>query len=188
VMSNPKMFRYEWAWDKVNKYTNYLNAKRQPLRRHENILVFGAATCVYNPQMVTGKPYISRRSKVQSTPSYGKTRGTDYGRAVDEQHPCSVLQIPSGETSDVYHPNQKPLELMRYLVRTYTVPADTVLDFTAGSFSTGVACVLEGRNFIGIEQSAEYCAIGEARMKRASGQWAEVPRLNRRQIETPLFP
>lgn len=89
--------------------------------------------------------------------------------------------------SDPLHPCQKPLWLMRELITASTNVGDTILDPFAGSFTTGVACAIEGRNFIGIEQSADYCAIGEARIKRAQGVAVDVPRFNRREIDTPLF-
>lgn len=85
------------------------------------------------------------------------------------------------------HPCEKPVWLMREIVTASTNPGDTILDPFAGSFTTGVAALAEGRNFIGIEQSEDYCRVGEARLKRASGEWAEIPKVNRRQIDTPLF-
>jgi hypothetical protein len=91
----------------------------------------------------------------------------------------------NGDTE--FHPCQKPLELMRWLVRLVSEPGDTIVDPFAGSFTTGVACAIEGRNFIGIEQSEEYCRIGEAWMKRASGEWAEMPKVKRRLADTPLL-
>jgi hypothetical protein len=182
VMSNPKMFRCEWTWAKSNG-GGFLNANRYPLKRHENIVAFSREASLYNPQMDTGEPYACRRAAAGETTQDQSVAGwvtvSDGSR-----YPTTVLDF-SNETG--LHPTQKPVELMRYLVRTYTNPGDTVLDFTAGSFTTGVACIIEGRNFIGIEQDEHYCAIGEARMKRASGIPADIPRLNRRQIETPLF-
>lgn len=97
------------------------------------------------------------------------------------------IVINRGGNSPRNHTTEKPVDLMRELIRLFSNPGDTIIDPYAGSFTTGVACVIEGRNFIGIEQSSDYCRIGEARMKRASGEWAEIPRLNRPQIETPLF-
>ena len=94
--------------------------------------------------------------------------------------------IPTWEYK--HHKNEKPVALMRRLIRFLTDPGDLVVDPFAGSFSTGVACVVEGRDFIGIEQSAYYCAIGEARMKRAQGIPADIPRPIKRHMETPLFP
>lgn len=187
VMSNPKMFRYSWTWDKVNRITGFLDSKRRPLRVSEDLCVFYGAQPTYNPQMVEGEPYDSS-SGFSTTQNYGTFERV---RTVCDglRYPQDILRIEADNrgAEGRVHPTQKPVELLRYLVRTYTNPGDTVLDFTAGSFSTGVACVIEGRNFIGIEQSADYCRIGEARMKRASGEWAEIPRLNRKPIDMPLF-
>ena len=97
------------------------------------------------------------------------------------------IVINRGGNNPRNHTTEKPVELMRDLIRLFSNPGDTILDAYAGSFTTGVACVIEGRNFIGIERDAHYCEVGEARIKRAQGIPAEVPRLNRRLIETPLF-
>jgi hypothetical protein len=183
VMSNPKMFRCEWTWAKSNG-GGFLNANRYPLKRHENVLVFSQEATTYSPQMSDGEPYACRSSSAGETTQDQSVAG--WVTVSDGQrYPTTVLDF-SNETG--LHPTQKPVELMRYLVRTYTNEGDTVLDFAAGSFTTGVACVIEKRNFIGIEQDESYCRIGEARLKRASGEWAEIPRLNRKPFApAPLF-
>lgn len=189
ICSNLPWFKWEDIWRK-SAPTGHLNCNVMPLRQHENILVFGEGAVTFNPQM-------GRRSKAATPQRYAPS--ACYGKyglnaertaPADEAFPRSVIDFNTAyhDCEAGLHPNQKPVELMRYLVRTYTNPGDTVLDFTAGSFSTGVACVIERRNFIGIERSEEYCAIGEARMKRASGEWVAIPTLNRKpQRDAPLF-
>jgi site-specific DNA-methyltransferase (adenine-specific) len=185
VMSNPQMFKYAWVWRK-SQTTNFLNASKQPLRRVEDVCVFYAEQCTFNPQMARAAQRFVNRSGGYSSGDKGyrahaAISSSNNGLA----YPFSDIEVAS-ETG--LHPTQKPVELMRYLVRTYTNEGDTVLDFAAGSFSTGVACVIERRNFIGIEQSADYCRVGEARLKRASGIPCDMPRLNRKpETERPLF-
>jgi hypothetical protein len=198
VMSNPTMFRYELIWEKVRP-TGFLDANRKPLKAHDNVLVFYAEQPTYNPQMTRGATHKrgSRREHDSQAGAYGSHADRELSYS-NEYYPRSVVPYSVDPEMTVtraqrpnklpIHPTQKPVELMRYLIRTYTNEGDTVLDFTAGSFSTGVACVIERRNFIGIEQSEEYCAIGEARMKRASGEWAEIPRRHRKPEQpAPLF-
>jgi site-specific DNA-methyltransferase (adenine-specific) len=187
VMSNPQMFRCEWIWDKVNKHTNFFNANRAPMRRHENVLVFSQDSCVYNPQKEQCVPYLSRRYSTKTYPQYGTQNGADAGRLVTEKSPHTLLSFEGNFTTDNFHPTQKPVELMRYLVRTYSNEGDTILDFTCGSGSTGVASVIENRNFIGIEKDEHYAEVARARIKRASGEWAEIPRKGKADRPAPLF-
>lgn len=197
VMSNPQMFGYELIWEKLRP-VGFLDAKKRPLRAHDNMLVFYSEPPTYNPQMIRGAMH-----KRDSKQEYSHQAGV-YGAHAksslthsDEYYPRSVIPCSIDPEMTVtraqrpnklpIHPTQKPVELMRWLVRTYTNEGDAVLDFTAGHFSTGVACVIERRDFIGIEVDADKCAVGEARMKRAQGIPADTPRLNKRQIDTPLF-
>lgn len=166
VMSNPKMFRYEWIWDKVNKYTGFMNAKIRPLKKHENILIFTAGRNTYNPQKKKVTPYKSRRSKTKDSDTQG-TNAVDYGRMVSEKNPDSILQFEGNITNGCLHPTQKPVALFEYLIRTYTNEGDTVMDNCAGSGTTGVACINAGRDFILIEKDAGYFAIIEKRIAEA---------------------
>jgi site-specific DNA-methyltransferase (adenine-specific) len=184
VMSNPQMFGYEIIWDKVNRFTGYLDAYRKPLRRHESILVFYDSGPIYNPQMGEGKPYIARRSG-EPTSVYGNYIPVD-GFNNGERFPTSLIS-EKADLKDNVHVNQKPVELLRYLVRTYTNEGDSVLDFTCGSGTTGVACVIERRNFIGIEQDAHYCEVSAARIKRAQGVACDIPKRVKQYAPTPLF-
>lgn len=166
VMSNLPWFRYEWVWDKVN-VTGFLNVKRCPLKRHENIVVFSAGRSRYNP-ILSGK----------ATRSFGKLRtGVSRTGVYDEfgdvfrqgvGYPQSIIrfQVPTNITDVDFglHPTQKPVALYEYLVCTYTNEGDIVLDFCLGSGTTAVATKRLGRHFIGIELSPEYCQIAERRL------------------------
>ena len=169
VMSQDKLFRYSLVWDKVNKYTGSLNANRMPLRRHEDISVFYRSLPAFNKQMRVGKPYVATNTK-------GHGKHTQYGHEPDDRvtvngglhNPCSVIQINGDVKLEAgLHPTQKPVALMEYLIRTYTNEGETVLDFTMGSGSTGVACVNTNRNFIGIERDPTYFQIAKDRIEEA---------------------
>jgi len=163
VYHNMPMFKHDWAWRKP-KGTGHLNAKIMPMRDKEDILVFSQGKPLYIPQMTVGTPYKPKAGK-NHTSNYGKF---GYDRTPNEgtRYPKQILEFGVVETGTV-HPTQKPLPLLQYLVRTYTNKGDTVLDFTMGSGSTGVACLLEGRNFIGIEKDTEhgYFEIATNRMR-----------------------
>jgi len=170
VMSKLDWFKYEWVWDKVNRYTQFLDVKRKPLKRHDNIVVFYKEQCKYYPQMTSGMPYTSTRPKVRSPKVYGKYIPTDL---INDgyRYPHTILKI-KGKTKDSQesHPTQKPVALYEYLIRTYTDAGDTVLDMTMGSGTTGVACAQTGRNFIGIEIDETYFKIAEKRINKARQQ------------------
>lgn len=163
VCSNLQGFRYDWTWRKP-KGTGHLNAKKQPMRDKEDILVFYDEQPTYNPQFTAGLPYKDKSGKGQST-NYGadKRIGEDND---GKRYPKQVIEFGVVERGTV-HPTQKPVALMEYLIRTYTNPGQTVLDNTMGSGTTGVACVKTGRNFIGIERDPDYFAIAEKRIREA---------------------
>ena len=148
--------------------TGFLDAKKRPLKTVEDICVFFRETTTYNPQMEAGKPYVPSTS-ISSTENYGGQKA--HVREANEglRYPKNLLRIKDDEWrgADRGHPTQKPVSLMRYLVRTYTNPGDTVLDFTMGSGTTGVACVELGRKFVGIEKDPGYFAIARDRIRRA---------------------
>ena len=170
VMSNVAMFRHEWVWDKVNKYTGALQANKRRMRRHEDIIVFSIKPLnVYNKQFREGEPY-----SVKITGGHGEFNGNadiDKVRKVintGQHNPCSVLDIKADNKKEAgLHPTQKPVALMEYLIRTYTDERDTVLDFTMGSGTTGVACKNLGRKFIGIELDQGYFDIAVKRIGEA---------------------
>ena len=174
VMSNPKLFKYEWIWEKT-KTANFMHLKRQPGKRHESVLVFYKKQPAYNPQMRAGKPYIDKRkSRKQSKGTYGNinienTEITNTGT----RYPKSVILFSNGKSGKL-HPTQKPVELMEYLIKTYTNEGDTVLDNTMGSGTTGVACVNTNRNFIGIELDDEYFEIAKQRISEAQNKHEQI--------------
>jgi len=182
VMSKPEWFKYEWILEK-GRAANFLQAKAMPLMYHENIVIFSDGTInhlsaesdrmLYHPQMREGKSY-------QKTERHGGASGITATASIypgyvkinkGTRYPGSVLSFKSNNHGSL-HPTQKPVALLEYLVRTYTNPGDTVLDFTMGSGTTGVACVQTGRNFIGIEIDPAYYAIAE---KRIAGAQLQMP-------------
>ncbi len=163
VMSNVEMFAYEWVWVK-SKITGVLNAKKMPVRKHEQVLVFceTKTTATYNAQGLLPHGKVTKQGG--NSDNYGARSGDDY---VQEwtNWPRDVLEIASeGKT---VHPTQKPVALMEYLILTYTNPGEVVLDFTMGSGTTGVACMNTGRRFIGIERDEKYFDIAARRIMEA---------------------
>ena len=164
VMSNPKMFKYEWVWNKI-MVTNFAMAKKQPLRCVENILLFYSNQPTYNPQFnneKTKKPFgkiSTSKSEVCGNLGLKKQSGVGY--------PKNILTFPRPNNLSKdgnLHPTQKPVALLEYLIKTYTNENDTVLDFTMGSGTTGVACKNLNRNFIGIEKDDNYFKIASDRI------------------------
>ncbi|WPJ53455.1 hypothetical protein RCIP0062_00070 [Klebsiella phage RCIP0062] len=165
--SNLPMLRYEWIWRK-EAGTGFLNAKRAPLKDHENVLVFYDRLPTYNPQMREGKPYKARFSarNLQSA-NYGHSAMNDViQREYSGRYPVTVLDFPRDKVK--MHPTQKPVALMEYLTKTYTNEGDLVLDNCMGSGTTGVACMNTGRRFIGIEKDAGYFQVAQGRIMEAA--------------------
>ncbi len=165
ILSNERLFKYKIVWIK-SKSTNFLNAKIQPLRKHEDICIFYKKQPTYNPQMTEAEPYDKGFRKNQYTGSYGdfkprhvKSDGQRYPNDVifyEEQNVEDFIYIKTAESEGtVFHPTQKPIELGRYLIRTYTKPGDIVLDNACGSGSFLLSSILEERNFIGIEKNED---------------------------------
>jgi len=167
VMSNPKMFKYEWVWDKVNKFSGHLNAKKQPMRQTERVVVFYGKQCTYNPQMVNGEPY-TVTSTGKKSDNYGKQSDKVKTVCDGKRYPRDLLVIKGDERGTVgrIHSTQKPVALMEYLIKTYTNEGETVLDFCFGSGTTGVACKNLGRDFIGIEKDDKYFEIAKERIRK----------------------
>ncbi len=149
-------FRYVWIWEKP-KATGHLNAKKQPLRAHEDIVVFYRQLGTYNPQFTEGKPYKGTARPASKTTEHYSTYGAAREDNPGVRYPRSVLRFPHtlGKKEQKVHPTQKPVELLRYLVRTYSNPGDWILDPCEGAGSTGVAAALEDRSYIGIELDAQ---------------------------------
>jgi site-specific DNA-methyltransferase (adenine-specific) len=177
MISNLKYFRYTLVWDKV-RTTGFLNANKMPLRQHEDILVFYKKLPIYNPQMVEGgEPSHSRGKKWEDKGSvqdsgkiYGKYNHVNNSPSTQTnmKYPTSILRFSNIVNKDRFHPTQKPVELLEWLIKTYTNEDCLVLDNCMGSGSTGVACVNTGRNFIGIELDKKYFEIAQNRIEEAA--------------------
>jgi site-specific DNA-methyltransferase (adenine-specific) len=171
--SNLEMLKYELIWEK-SKATGFLNAKKIPLKAHENILIFYKQQPTYNPQMTKGEPYNKGFIKAQNgNGTYGnfdaKLRLNESG----DRFPRSVLRFKTSEAEGkVIHPTQKPVALFEYLIKTYTNKGETVLDNCIGSGTTAIACKNIGCNFIGIEKGQEYFDLATNRINN------HQPRLN----------
>jgi len=152
ILSNEKNFKYKITWVK-SKPTNFLNAKKQPLRKHEDICVFYQKQPSYNPQMTQGEPYDKGVRKDQLSGSYGDFKPV-HVKSYGERYPTDVVYFKTPESEGkVWHPTQKPVEMGRYLIRTFSKPGDLILDNTFGSGSFLLAAALEGRYFCGIEKN-----------------------------------
>jgi site-specific DNA-methyltransferase (adenine-specific) len=164
IMSNIKQFKYCWIWDKVNSIRNHLNAKKQPMRVKEDIIVFYKKQCTYNPQMRKGS-YISRKTTSGQSETFGKVTGIDRNRKIISLYPLDIIKIKGHDPNNVIHPTQKPVALMEYLIKTYTDPLDTVLDFTCGSGTTCLAASNLDRFYMGIDSEKKYVNIARKRLK-----------------------
>ena len=159
--SQLSILKYEWIWEKT-KATGHLNAKKQPMKAHENVLVFYREQCTYNPQKTAGVPYVGAGGASKKD-NYGDFAAVREGSADGSRYPRSVLKFP--HESKPLHPTAKPVPLMEYFIRTYTNPGETVLDNCMGSGTTGVACLNLGRGFIGIENDPMYFQIAKQRLE-----------------------
>lgn len=156
ILSNPEWFKYEQIWDKKNP-RGHLNSKIMPLRRHENILVFGKGRIIYNPQMRSGKVRQKGGNRRTNRGCYGHHGSTN--NVNGDYYPTSILEFTAANQRNKLHPNQKPVALLEYLIRTYTNDGDLVLDNTMGSGVTGIACTNTRRDFIGIEKDVGYFEV-----------------------------
>ncbi len=164
ICSNLNLFRYDWVWEKTMA-TGALNANKMPLRAHERLLVFYKRLPTYNPQKKLGKPYNKAMTSERVGKCYGGTGMQPYYEKANKgtRMPRSVLKISNPNHKNL-HPTQKPVELMEYLIKTYTQEGETVLDFVMGSGTSGIAAKNTGRNFIGIEKDAGYFEIARQRL------------------------
>ena len=158
--SNVTSLRYAWVWEKGSA-TGHLNAKRMPMKLHEDVLVFSEKAHNYYPQDL--KPYGKVTRRGSNGDNFGKSGTENFQEWTN--YPRSILRFPAEGKS--IHPTQKPVALMEYLIRTYTNEGETVLDNTMGSGTTGVACANTGRDFIGIERDHDYFAIAKGRIEAA---------------------
>jgi len=163
VMSNPKLFKYDWVWKKP-KGTGHLNAKKQPMRDKEDVLVFYKNQCAYNPQWTWGEPYTNLKSGKTPKPSTAEVtgkyiHGAEYRNGSDgRRYPKQVQEFGVVERGTL-HPTQKPVALFEYLIKTYTNEGDLVLDNCAGSGTTAIACINTKRRYIVMEKEKEYYDI-----------------------------
>ena len=169
MISNSKLWRYNLVWKKGDRTSGFLNAKKMPLRNHEDICVFYKNLPVYNPQMEKCEPHKRNHSKGNML---NPQANNCYGNFVevptiisDEKYPKSVINIQP-EHKEFYHPTQKPVELFEWLIKTYTNEGEIVLDNCMGSGTTAIACINTNRNYIGFELSEEYCKIAEERIRK----------------------
>ena len=172
MLSNKKLWRYNLIWDKVAK-TGFLNANKMPMRQHEDILIFYKKLCTYNPQMVKCEPHKRSHGKGKNE----APANSCYGKFIsiptiisDEKFPTSIISIPKpNKNTDYFHPTQKSIELMEWIVKTYTNEGDTVLDNTMGSGTTNLACIKLNRKSIGIEKEKQYYDVAVRRLSSYCG-------------------
>ena len=170
ISSNPEMFKYCWVWDKKLS-TGFLDSNRKPLKRHEDICVFYKSLPTYNPQKE--KRFKKRWKGGDKSWAAGETvynKVTQTKSFNNSFFPTSILEFSNAKRSGKVHPTQKPVALMKYLIKTYTNKNDVVLDFAIGSGTTAVACEELGRKWIGIELSKDYCEIAKKRLSAWKGQ------------------
>jgi len=159
ITSNKKLFKYDLIWDKKLS-SGFLNAKRMPLRRHEQILCFYKKLPIYNPEMVTrGK--VRKKGITTETGKHTSNYGKFENSVVEnnEYYPTSIIEVSNANRKDKLHPTEKPIELFEYLIKTYTNEGDLVLDNTAGSGTTAIACLNTNRQFIVMEKEQKYYDI-----------------------------
>lgn len=161
ISSNINMFKYCWVWDKV-KPSGFQLAKHRPMMRQEDVVVFGKGKISYYPIM-------TKREKIKKSRVYSSSEcyPSDYNdeRTYTERYPQSILVFSNADQHNKKHPTQKPVALFEYLIKTYTIENDIVLDFVAGSGTTGVACKNLSRNYILIEKEIDYCLITYERLQ-----------------------
>lgn len=166
--SNPKMLKYEWIWEKTQA-TGHLNAKKMPMKAHENILVFYKKLPTYNPQKTEGHKPVNSYTKYVSTQNktevYGKFDKEVSGGGDTTRYPRSVLTFPSDKQTCNLHSTQKPLALCEYMIKTYTNENDVILDSCMGSGTAGAAALKLNRKFIGIEKEEKYFNIAKERIE-----------------------
>ena len=174
-ISNLSEYKYDWYWNKISA-GNFLNAKKQPLRNIETISIFYKKQCVYNPQITDGHPLkiSSKQNRKATADKFNKREDKVYNNfnldniecyKSTKRYPKTLITFSTDKQKEHYHPTQKPLALMEYLIKTYTNESDLVLDFACGSSTTLLACEKLNRRWIGIELNKKYCEISAKRFK-----------------------
>ena len=179
MFSNPDLWKYNLIWDK-HLAGDFLNSHRRPMRIHEDIVVFQRGNTPYNPQMTVGQRLHTRKNYpregvegLKGSANYGKIKVQKHlSPGSTEKYPESIVSFQKPHPATAVHPTEKPVNLLRWLIATYSNPGDTVLDCTMGSGSTGVAAVMEGREFIGIELEEKYFSLAQERIKGAEMEMA----------------
>ena len=170
VCSNRKLYKYDLIWDK-QLVSGFLNAKRMPLRQHEQIAIFYKKPPIYNPQYTVGQPSHSKgnifKEKENINNNYGYYTPIDADYETTRKYPTSIISVQKPHPSKAIHPTQKPVEILEWLIKTYTNENDLVLDNCMGSGSTGVACINTNRRFIGIEKEEKYFNIAKERLEKS---------------------
>jgi hypothetical protein len=164
IMSNLAMFRYDWVWQKTVA-PNFMQLKRRPAKKHELVLVFYRGQPTYNPQMVPGRPYADAPRRQGSVVALRNPHDKLPIKNSGVRYPGSVQCFSNGNSGNM-HPTQKPVDLLEYMIRTYTNEGETVLDNCMGSGTCAIACLNTGRRFIGIERDAHYFAVGSDRIRQ----------------------
>lgn len=165
VNSNTRLYRYDLVWNKVIT-SGFLNANRQPLRKHEQIAIFYKRQPVFNPQFTEGKPLHGKGTNYKNKESINNNYGEfkvleDIRKGSTQKYPTSILEFSKPHPSVSLHPTAKPVQLLEYLIKTYSNESDTILDNCMGSGSTGIASVKNNRNFVGIEKDKKYFNIAK---------------------------
>ena len=177
MFSNPDLWKYNLVWDK-HLAGDFLNSHRRPMRIHEDIVVFQRGTPPYNPQMSVGQRLHTRKNYpregvegLHSSGNYGKIKVMKHlSPGSTEKYPESIVSFQKPHPAKAVHPTEKPVNLLRWLIATYTNPGGTILDCTMGSGSTGVAAIMERRSFTGIELEKKYFDIASKRIKEAEAE------------------
>lgn len=171
MLSNKKLWRYNLIWEKTSP-TGFLNAKRMPLRNHEDICIFYKKQPTYNPQKTTGHErkvsMAHHKINCKKTEDYGEHNLTSYDST--ERYPKSVLKFKTDKQKSALHPTQKPVALLEYLIKTYSNEGDLILDNTMGVGSTCIACINTNRHFIGIELDKNYFELSKKRILETYGR------------------
>lgn len=186
VMSNPKMFKYEWIWEK-DSGTGHLNSKFAPMKIHENICIFSKSAAsfvkdkskamVYNPQYKKGKPY-KGKGGLLGKGNYDNKWQKEVDTFNDGEHYYPTDIIKFNRDKEKFHPTAKPVELCQYLIRTYTNSGGVILDNCMGSGSTIVAAIRENRQYIGIEKEEKYFDIANKRIADETSQLSLFEQMN----------
>jgi len=167
IVSNIKSFKYNWIWEK-SKATGYLNAKKMPMRAHEDVCVFYRKQPTYNPIMTEGAPYNKGKAH-RPTDVYGQQVSVLVKNDTGLRNPRTVQYFKTAESEGkVFHPTQKPIALFEYLIKTYTNEGEVVLDNCIGSGTTAIACINTNRKYIGIEKHEQYFEVAVQRVEQHS--------------------